>query len=266
MFLSDKKYLVVQPLGGLGNRLMSLLSAHDLAIRDGRELWVHWTTPRGAPSARLQIALAEIYSIEGITLIGRKGVSNAMQHSDRKIFRLSRAHRELTLGCDEQVLFAPMHGRLMTEGDRFDAWHDLFWRKYRLVDALDQQVSQFKQTYFDRPVVGFQIRVHGHRLARNWKPTDRFVKLAKQIVDDNADTRIFISADDVRVTAGFKQLFGSRIIALEKTNQLNTGPALRHTIIDCHLLHACNQFYSSRFSGLSYYIAVLRNEPRVYPE
>lgn len=266
MFDTRKRYLVLQPVGGLGNRLAALLSAHVLAEAEGRDLWVHWVLQGGPPKDRFKAPLESLYQVDGIHIIGETRWQKAWAYQAARRFHLRDSHHKLQPGYDERVLVAPLHGRLQTnEGAWHDAWHALFWKKYHLEPSLAKAVTSFARDHFTPKTIGLQIRVHGHRRTRDWKPVEKFTKFIENRLAQDPQTRFFVSSDDLKVTMRLKDRFQASILSQNKTDKLNTLTALRQTVIDIHLLTHCVEFYSSAHSGLSQFVAFIRNEPRKYP-
>jgi hypothetical protein len=266
MFRPNEKYLVIEVLGGLGNRMMALISAQRLAEMEQRQLWVSWPVRQGHQHVRFLATLNQLYRRRGFREISPTKFHRARYQPVVRYIPLENSRRELRSGMPDRILVSQLHGRLMSEEpEQFGNWHQLFMEKYQLSEKLQQQFDEFQHRYFAdvTNLVGFQVRVQGHRLTRQWRPGEKFMALAEKLLSEDPGCKIFLSVDHLPTSRQFTNRFGSRILAIKKTNHLNTAEALENTILDCHLLAACPKFFGSPHSGLTAYISMLRNEPQV---
>jgi len=267
VFDPKRRYLVIQPVGGLGNRMAALVSAHELAIKEDRELWVHWPIQGGKPKDRFPTSLEDIYRVTGIRQISTGVWRNALKAPG--VFHLSLKNSHLALAPDisHDVIVCPLHGRIQgrEETDR-PAWCRVFWDNYFLQPPLQKAVSEFRSYYsVGEKTIGLQIRIHGHRLAREWKPEKQFRRWLQLSISHYSSHNFFVSCDDREITAGLRKEFGDCIVSQDKDSELNTDLALKQSAMDFHLLAACKRIYSSRCSGMSYFACLIRNEQRKYP-
>jgi len=240
------RYLVVKGDQGLGNRILSLLSALLLARLTGRRLVVDWRDPFYSAAGR--DAFAELFALRTQTLPPdrlpdtdsvRPAVWRGHLHGPASAMRARllgpaargpRAWRELCVDLDridhpEQVLvFTCYHeridalrpfmpaaslgelSRLPTDEVLRRLWDD----ELRLAPALQQRVDAFRRDRLDRETVGVHVRATDRRTR-----VDAIEATAARLVADDPRRRLFVATDNADVLQRYVARFPD-VVAAEK--------------------------------------------------
>ena len=254
--------LAVQPRGGLGNRMLSLLSSHWWACHIGRRFFVYWPTGGvGNPKNRFEAGLDDLYRVDGIRYLSSHEWTELVQQL-RRHYYTTRASQELLQAPDESpMLMADLHGplQLQVSSDQLADWFRLY---YRPVSRLQSRIDDLCSQIHPDSSVGLQVRCHGHSRTTTWRPQERFTALLQKFSCERPLRHVFLSCDDSSVQQSLC-CEHPRIIAQPKRHEINSLAALEDTVVDLHVLARCREFYGSYCSGLSVFVSWLRAESRV---
>lgn len=240
------RYLVVKGDQGLGNRILSLLSALLLARLSGRRLVVDWRDPFYSADGR--DAFAELFALRAPTLppdrlpdtdAVRPAVWRGHLHLPASAMRARllgpvargpRAWRALCVDldrvdhCERVLVFTCYHERidalrpLMTDATFGELrrlstdqilrhlWDD----ELRLAPVLQERVEAFRRAHLDRACIGVHVRASDRRTR-----IEAIEATAARLVAEDPRRRLLVATDNADVLRRYVTRFRD-VVATEK--------------------------------------------------
>lgn len=247
--------LMIEPMGGLCNRLRTIDSAvalgHDIEL-PVHVLW-HINTRVGSSFSGLFQVPEEICRLEEFT-------QGYLKRKRLKICRAldMRRPRSYCLQTDiKQLLDQDFDFRLFSRRNRLHfKTFDRFFRPYgikRLFRPLPaiQQVIDNRCTDFEH-CVGIHVRRGDHRISMKYSPTSMFVDRMKIELQQTDCNMFFVATDDEGVEELLKRTFGDRIITHPKTSRSrDNAQAIEDAVIDLFCLSRTKRIIGSAFSSFT---------------
>jgi hypothetical protein len=239
--------IVLEPLGGLGNRMRAMDAAMTLSKKIDKPLHVVWRR-----NSALNCNFDELFlmpkSIAKLIQVNAKTPARELpaaydNHIDRK-----RVEHLLRQGYDFEALRADRTVFIST-WNRFYGANDLFRDLIPvapLQNIIDAHAKNFTNT------VGVHIRRTDNVKSIQHSPTARFIELMQKEIDHNASVKFFLATDSPEEEERMKNLFTDRIIthrkrSLNRKNRL----AIQDALIDLFCLSKCQKLIGSYWSSFT---------------
>lgn len=242
--------IVLEPVGGLCNRMRAIASALALGAAIERDIWLLWRR-----DATLDCGFAELFERP-------EGVSRVISLNGRAAIRIAdvlnslacerRWHEQdvlqgLAKGFDFTGVGQFRRPLLRTSARFFEPPQ---FTAFRPVAALRAVIDRYV-TSFDA-VIGVHLRRTDNARARQFSPTVLFVAAMERELELNPATRFFLATDEPAEEALLQQRFGDRLIMHPKRSRRRDDPqAIRDALIDLYCLAACRRIYGSYWSSFS---------------
>lgn len=260
--------LMIEPMGGLCNRLRAIDSAValgkdiDLPVR---LLW-HINTRIGSSFSGLFQLPQEIYGLEeftdGYLKLNRINICRALDVRRPRSYCLRKDIKKL-LGQDFD--FRQFSGRRRLHFKTLDR----FFRPYgikRLFKPLPaiQQVIDSRCADFEN-CVGVHIRRTDHRISMKYSPTSMFVDRMKNELRDTDCNMFFVASDDKSEEELLKRTFGDRVITHPKRSLSRIDShAIEDAVIDLFCLSRTSRVIGSAYSSFTQMAAEIEGIPMEY--
>lgn len=108
-------------------------------------------------------------------------------------------------------------------------------------------------------VVGLHVRRSDNAISIKHSPLGLFIDAVEREMADNPGVMFYLASDDAAVKAGLKARYGGRIIISEKPAVRNTPEGIKEALTEIITLSLCREVYGSYWSSFSEAAALLGN-------
>jgi len=261
--MSADRLLIVEPEGGLANRLRVVASAATTAAACGRELRLRWKVD-GACGARWdELFESRIPEFVGGLPAGSsvyEKMPRSLAVADLGACAVDPAPVVLVHTCFD---FRP---RSMSTSSAL-AERASFYRSLVPVASVRRELAELLASHFDgRPIVGVHVRRGDLHLAGDAasavSPTTLFVERMRRLVVADAATAFFLSSDDPHEEEALRRAFPGRVFLHPKTDRDRASAvALREALVDWLALARTRLILRSAGSSFSREAALAGNVP-----
>lgn len=253
--------LIIQPIGGLCNRIRAINSALVLARKKGETLTVLWNV-----NAELGCPFEALFEpTDAFRLYNIHSKWNL-----RKLFyQFSRpriGNEEIRQNRDENGLLgayeASLPGRLyIATEEHFFPCHDYsaFVPTAEIKTRIDALTASFHAHN-----VGVHIRRTDNKPAIGKSSTDAFISSMRKELEDEPDTMFYLATDDLSEEANLRRLFPGHILSNE-TRDLSRDSitGIKDALLDLMCLSMTDKIIGSYFSSFTDMAADLRGIPKI---
>lgn len=232
------KYLVLDAIGGLCNRLRAVVTGAAWAEEEGRGFAVIWRTGSYF-GARMEDLVVDRYRMvpplvaNGLALLsgGYKEYERLGDHLDSR-YLFTRTGNQFIRVNGQGIAEGPLL-RLLTPSEPVR----------RRVDSLGS---------WHEPIVGVMIRAHGlsHPKTLEASPPSWFYRRMEELRATDPKIRFFLSTDTPEVSGEVHARFGD-VLELPKRSPYNSRAALQDAMADLYLLAGCTYILGSYWSSFS---------------
>lgn len=253
--------LIIQPIGGLCNRMRAINSAKVLARKRGEALRVIWfVNPElGCPFEELfdspkDFSVINIYSKWNLKKLFYQLTRKRLGNED---IRSRRVDGSLP---DDYVRDLPKNLYIATE-EHFFVSHDYssFVPTKEIADKIDEICDRFSAHN-----IGVHIRRTDNKPAIGKSSTDAFVSSIKRELASDPDTMFYLATDDMHEEENLRKLFPGKIISNE-TRELarDSVDGVKDALVDLSCLSRTDKIIGSYFSSFTDIAADLRGIEKV---
>lgn len=194
--------LIVQPYGGLCNRLRAVISASILADSLGRDFQVDWV-PDPLTCGCMPGDLFQRFPGSDIGA-DRGGLRKVRDETGLRRIEAIPAHTDIRIRSQGELRPRDL------DGSQFEAE---FRRRLRALQPHPALLSRVPKA--PRGTIGLQIRRSDHWIATRYSPLRLFHEAIGKISGDAARPHIYLATDSPQVAESFAQRYGPRLWQLE---------------------------------------------------
>lgn len=243
--------IIVQPLGGLCNRMRVIVGAASLAKKLGKRMVIVWTQDQS-----LNARFDELFEPIPYEVIE----TNLTSLSQRLRWKYLTHLRRCTVLDDTWI-----HEN--ARGKDFSHWKDkvennnilinsnldiLFDGDYSIFKAKESLLNEFNNVIIDKGVIGIHIRRTDNMNAVKFSPTKLFLEKMNEEISLNPTIRFYLATDDPKEENIFLKEYGERIIIYQKHSLDRNNPiAIKDAVVDLYNLSRCRKIYGSYYSSFS---------------
>ncbi|GAB4396113.1 MAG: hypothetical protein OHK0053_09260 [Microscillaceae bacterium] len=295
--------IYLKPLGGLGNRLRTILAGLQLAQNTGRSLTVIWERkaelnaayqqlfrPHPAfevieanalrwPRLREWVRRDGFYSFRPQPLFlgqwwpGSRFFPEALYNDD--FLPLAQALYQKGLDQDYATFRDALWQSIAQQwGPRLHSSQVLylstFYEFMPGVEAIGLFVPQpdiwqaVQETVGQQsPLVGLHIRRGDHQQARQYSPLERFIEKMEEEISQNPGVFFFLATDDVAIAQQLSWQYKERIITRFRVLPRHQTVGIKEAMVDLYCLAQAQRVYGSYFSSFSEIAARLGQIPEI---
>ncbi len=241
--------LIIQPIGGLCNRMRAINSALILAKKQGKQLKVIWNV-----NAELGCPFEELFEpTDAFTVMNIRSKWNV----SKLFYQLTRkriGNDEIRANRDEHgltddfalTLDCPLY--IATEEHFFEC-HD--YSPFVPTAEIRQRIDALTCSYGSRNV-GVHIRRTDNKPAIGKSSTQAFVDSMKQELAQFPDTKFYVATDDLTEEANLRRLFPDRIISNETRDlSRDSVTGIKDALLDLMCLAKTDKIIGSYFSSFT---------------
>lgn len=263
------RLLICDPRGGMGNRMLAVLSSILIADRTNRSLMVMWDAI-DLPKMPRSTGMNEFWKCSGIELCGRQQFRERKIKVDLRI-PLGQAQRgpPFSLAGSEEVVYTLAHGIIQCKecpSHRGRHFMDAFNKHFKLTDKLQERADRMKELLSKTAsyVIAAYVRVNeaSHGITRKWKPVQKFLDAVCRS-EPSSDTVFFLACDcqhaASKIRKAIPQSYKRRII-IPRVYEPDTVKAWKASAVNAYLCTIADEFYGSIYSKWTTWITALRGE------
>lgn len=253
--------IIIQPIGGLCNRMRAINSAYMLAKERGDSLTVIWfNNPElncpfhelFLPNANLKVV--DIYSKWNLKKLWYQlcfsFVSNEAIKTHKGDGLLDEAYRK---GLPKNIYIA-------TE-EHFYPCHE--YDLFIPTKVLQAQINKLTHAFGSHPV-GVHIRRTDNKPAIDKSSTNAFVQAMKKELEAFPDTMFYLATDDLSEEEQLREIFPDRIISNENRDlSRNSVSGIKDALVDLWCLSNTAMIIGSYFSSFTDIAADLKGIPKI---
>lgn len=260
------KWIIIEPVGGLCNRLRAIASALVLGGHLNRRVYLNWQAEHSCNCTFTDLFRKnEFLDFTG----GWRGKVRTMF--------LNRERSRLLI--DQEKLHELEYQIPTTQFDKYrilyfpSCFSDFIPRDYpaeRYVDRVSMYLNKLEpidlvlQRLFKLPpaTVGVHIRRTDNTPAVERSRDDDFIRAMKAHLSGRPETHFYCATDDLEVEKHLVEIFGDRIISFPKTSyDRNTREAIQEALVDLLMLSSTESILGSWWSSFSEYASLFNRIP-----
>lgn len=246
-----RHYIIVQPHGGLCNRMRTIAGAYKLAQALKKRLVVFWVR-----NSELNERFHHLFAPMPFSVIDDHPGSIIQ----RWLWRIVSRTNYFTLINDEKILNSGWRDSptldwtkgLANKNLLICACHDIIKEcDYSMFKPLDSIKSRCLVN-INNKVIGIHIRRTDNDKSVSYSPTELFVQKMNEEIEAMEAVRFFLATDDPKEEALLIERFGNRIMINPKSCLDRNNPiAIQEALLDLYALSRCWKIYGSYYSSFS---------------
>lgn len=253
--------IIIQPIGGLCNRIRAINSAYMLAKERGDTLTVIWfNNPElNCPFEKLflpndNINVINIHSKWNLKKLWYQFRFTFISNEDIK------THKGNGLLDETYRKALPKNIYIATE-EHFYPCHE--YHLFVPTKALQSRINKLCSNFGSHPV-GVHIRRTDNKPATTGSSTNAFVQAMKKELRTYPDTMFYLATDDLSEEEQLREIFPGRIISNETRDlSRNSNTGIQDALLDLWCLSNTSLIIGSYFSSFTDIAADLRGIPKV---
>lgn len=256
--------LLLVPVGGLANRMRSIVSAYSLCQKVDARMTVVWFRDWAVNAPFSNI----FRPIDDSLFELREARLSDYLINDRPRRRNFWLPKPFQLYIyDDRIYEATVDPRKQTGFD-FEAWlkgkkcymscfsefgtfpNSLYNKIFQPVDAVMATVKHYEHLFSSR-TIGMHIRRTDLTEAIQKSPTHIFIAAAQKEIEHYPDTKIFLATDSDEVKRNLSGIFGDRLITSNRPASRNNTAGIQDGLADLFTLSRTVKIYGSAGSSFS---------------
>lgn len=257
--------LIIQPIGGLCNRMRAINSARMLAEKRKEKLTVIWfVNPElGCPFEKI---FEPTDAFKVINIYSKWNIKKLWYQITAFLFGVFLNNESIRSHKGDGTLEEPFASSLgayvyIATEEHFYPCHDYspFVPASEVQDKIDG-----KKKELGRHAVGVHIRRTDNMPAIGKSSTQSFIESMKQEMDDNPDTMFYLATDDFSEEEALRERFPGRIISNQERDLSRDSVAgIQDAMVDLYCLASTRKIIGSFFSSFTDIAADMRQIPKV---
>ena len=256
--------LIIQPSGGLCNRMRVINSGRELARRRKEKLLVLWYL-----CPELNCPFESLF--QPVTDPDIKIINIRSLYDPRKLFyQLTASQR---FGNDD-ILQNKTDGTLHEDFFRslkrnvyLFTWEHFYpvsdYSLYRPAPALQERIDSFTREFAPR-CTGVHIRRTDNAISMGKSTTEQFIAEMEKELSLHPEARFFLATDDQTEEDRLRALFPGKIISNQsRTIDRNSVAGMHDALLDLYCLAACDKLIGSYWSSFTDIAADMRGIEKV---
>lgn len=257
--------LIIQPVGGLCNRMRSINSARILADRRGEKLTVIWFINHelGCPFERIfeptdAFRVINISSKWDIRKMWFQLSAMAFgTFADNAVIRAHKGDGNLEETFEKSLKKLTY---IATEEHFFEC-HD--YTPFVPAKEIANQIQK-KQSELGAHAVGVHIRRTDNKPAIGKSSTDAFIKSMTDTLTADPDTMFYLATDDLTEEKNLREVFPGKIISNQNRDLSRDSIAgIQDAMLDLYCLAATQKIIGSFFSSFTDIAADMHGIPKI---
>lgn len=254
--------MIIEPVGGLGNRMRVIASAFKCLDKNNYGLVCLWNE-----NAELNAPFYELFErVEGLTIKSKPGNYKRVMSSYQKnpLKKITAKVLNKSAGIDYCIKQKDMdilnHSPKTQMSDICTKYRNIYvqtceeiadadqdYQRFIPVKSLQLKIDEICRKYYQ--TIGVHIRRTDNTHAIENSPVELFVDIMGKEISRNDDVTFFLSTDDIQVENNLISLFGKRIIRRDKSMNRITIEGIQDAVIDMYCLSKTDLIYGSYWTS-----------------
>ena len=257
--------LIIQPIGGLCNRMRAINSARILANKRSEKLTVIWfVNPElGCPFEKI---FEPTDQFRVINIRSKWDIRKMWYQLTSMLFGSFIGNAEIRDNREDGILDETYANSLkkrtyIATEEHFYPCHDYsaFVPAKEVMERIDA-----KKQELGNHAVGVHIRRTDNKPAIGKSSTDCFIESMQKEVDANPDTMFYLATDDMSEEARLREVFPDKIISNENRDLSRDSIAgIQDAMLDLYCLAATKKIIGSFFSSFTDIAADMHQIPKI---
>lgn len=257
--------IIVQPRGGLCNRMRAITAGMEMARRYNTKLIILWKR-----KSELNASFYDLFKpIKGLKVINYRSSKDIREIMLKKIakseFNNSEIRESMNRGNDELDIELEKQMKLPIYIWTCEQFYHAnnFFMLFKPTKKIESQIEQLVDGNNEN-LIGVHIRRTDQVDSIKYSKTDNFVELMNREIDRNPETLFYLATDDMSEEKYLRNLFPGRIISNEnRMLSRNSEEGISDAVVDLYCLSRCNKIIGSYWSSFTDVAAILGNCPKV---
>ncbi len=246
--------IVIEPLGGLANRMRALDSAINLGIKTKQSVMVLWALDSSL-NCQYHILFERLPNVRVLNFIN----SHINQHLRKFFIRLGEfyfynlSESEIqkfagyTQALEQLALKRNLHiqtcGRFYLTNKPFNIFNP--------AKALRSQIETVTCLFVEK-TIGIHIRRGDNTLSISHSPITEFIEVIKKELKESTETIFYLATDSLKEEKVLTDLFPGKIIThTKKIPDRNNSESIQDALVDLYCLSKCRKIIGSYYSSFS---------------
>ena len=255
--------VIIQPSGGLCNRMRVINSSLELAKRKNAKLLVLWYVADEL-NAPFESLFQPVEEFKVINFTSLKDLRKLWYQLTART-RVSNADIEnnTTNGTLNQDFFdsIKLPAYIFTWEHFYDA--DENFKLFKPTGELQRRIDEVTK-HFTEDMVSVHIRRTDQVVSIAHSKTENFIELMNREIEANPEVKFFLATDDKEEEALLRKTFPGRIVSNEnRTLRRDSLDGMYDALLDLYCLAACKKIIGSYFSSFTDTAASLGGIPKL---
>ena len=255
--------VIIQPSGGLCNRMRVINSSLELAKRKNTKLLVLWycADELNAPFESLFEPVKEFQVINFSSLKDLRKLW--YQLTARTKINNADIENNKTDGVLNQDFFdsIKLPAYIFTWEHFYQA--DEYFKLFKPTAELQKRIDEVTK-HFTKDMVSVHIRRTDQVTSIAYSKTENFIDLMNREIAANPDVKFFLATDDKDEETLLRKTFPGRIVSNEnRTLRRDSLDGMYDALLDLYCLAACKKIIGSYYSSFTDTAAALGNIPKL---
>lgn len=256
--------LIIQPSGGLCNRIRVINSAWELAKRRQEKLVVLWYL-----CPELNCSFTDLFRpVDEICIIDIHSLKDPRKilYQLRAGVRLTNddilAHRDEKSGLLAESFVSSLPKTVyLSTWEHFSGSHDYHF--YVPTETLQKRIDAICASFGER-AVGVHIRRTDNAVSMGKSTTEQFIALMQKELEMHPETHFYLATDDKKEEALLRERFPDKIISnAERTLDRNSPEGIQDALLDLWCLASTSKIIGSYWSSFTDIAADMRGIPKL---
>lgn len=273
--------IVLNPIGGLANRMRSIVAGLTLARESGRDYEVVWAVNEELaakmddifmlpedlnskiiyPSAlsyklkysiprrkNLYITALTLRRYSKVFFDAQHPLSEMMKHSDTPLREIARDPDMDTIFVQSGTIYHPLDKEL---------YRSIFKLNPDMQSRVDGAVELLGKDY-----IGLHIRRTDNIMARHYSPDSLFMDKMDEILQINPDAKFYLATDSDKTKMIFVGKYGKgTVISSPRSASRTSLDGIKDAVAEMFILANASKIYGSFYSSFSEAAAIIGNTP-----
>ncbi len=275
--MQSKKCLIINPIGGLANRMRSIVSGIALANKLRIDRKIVWTCNsdlycRFDSLFEYSDQLPEFEYVNNISDLYLFDLPRKKNFYLADIFQIGRY---IAKYCDNNNFVEAIEKNILSEeisrlnGGKilirsglqyYDFDKSLFIKllkpKQHIINSAKNRLNGNSGRF-----IGVHIRRTDNDMSIKYSPIELFIDAMRKEIEANKDIKFYLATDDEQIKESVKSKFGERIVCSDKKADRKTREGIIEGFTEMIALSQCNRIYGSYWSSFSEAAAMLGDKP-----
>ena len=253
--------LIIQPIGGLCNRMRSINSAYMLAKERGEKLKIIWFC-NSELNCPFELLFKKTADIDVINIRSKWNLRKLWYQFSSTFLGNEDIRANRTEGLLNESFRQSLGKRLyIATEEHFYPGSD--YHLFEPTDAIQERILALTNSFGAYPV-GVHIRRTDNAPAIGTSSTDAFVESIQAELLLNPDTVFYVATDDKKEEENLRNLFPGKIISNQNRNlSRDSVEGIQDAMLDLYSLAATHKIIGSFFSSFTDIAADMNGIPKV---